>query len=208
MSDVCRALGIVPRGGNYETVWRRIRTLELDACHLELRQVATIADPLSIDLEVTDALVIAVASARSIRATCRALGLDPQRYQKRVGRAIRRRGIDTSHFIGQGWARGRTDLPARGRPLSELLTLEAHVNTRELKRRLIEEKVREHRCEGCGLDEWRAGPIPLELDHVNGDRSDNRLENLRLLCPNCHALTPTYRGRNIGRRGGMQTRPA
>lgn len=68
-----------------------------------------------------------------------------------------------------------------------------------LKRRLLEEGVKTARCEGCGGDEWRGAPIPLELDHINGDRRDHRLENLRLLCPNCHAQTPTYRGRNIGR---------
>jgi hypothetical protein len=54
------------------------------------------------------------------------------------------------------------------------------------------------RCEGCLLYDWCGEPIPLELDHINGDRSDNRLEKLRLLCANCHALTPTYGGRNIG----------
>ncbi|MEA3056309.1 MAG: hypothetical protein QOD30_1741 [Actinomycetota bacterium] len=56
------------------------------------------------------------------------------------------------------------------------------------------------RCQHCGRAQWRCRPIPLELDHVNGDPTDNRFENLRVLCPNCHALTDTYCGRNRGRR--------
>ena len=56
-------------------------------------------------------------------------------------------------------------------------------------------------CEECGLAVWNGRPIPLELDHVNGRYTDNRLENLRILCPNCHAQTPTYRAKNIARNG-------
>lgn len=54
-----------------------------------------------------------------------------------------------------------------------------------------------HKCESCNLEEWLGNKIPLELDHINGVNNDNRIENLRILCPNCHALTPTYRGKNI-----------
>jgi 5-methylcytosine-specific restriction endonuclease McrA len=86
---------------------------------------------------------------------------------------IKRLDLDTSHFLGQGWRKG-------------------------LKERLIREGLKQRKCEMCGRAGWRDRPIPLELDHINGRRQDNRLQNLRILCPNCHAQTDTYRGRNIG----------
>jgi hypothetical protein len=66
----------------------------------------------------------------------------------------------------------------------------------KLRLRLLSEKVFIHRCSGCDLELWLGNPIPLELDHIDGNSSNHLLENLRLLCPNCHALTSTYRGRN------------
>ncbi len=62
-----------------------------------------------------------------------------------------------------------------------------------LKKRLINEGLKENKCEKCGISEWNNKPITLELHHINGNRYDNRLENLQILCPNCHALTPNYR---------------
>lgn len=65
---------------------------------------------------------------------------------------------------------------------------------RQIKRYLIEQ--RKHRCEICGTEEWKGLPIPLILDHINGRASDDRLENLRLVCPNCDAQLPTYKSKN------------
>jgi len=65
-----------------------------------------------------------------------------------------------------------------------------------MKNRLVRSHGFEMKCSYCGLSEWRGQPIPLELDHINGVNNDNRIENLRLLCPNCHAFTDTYRGKN------------
>lgn len=68
--------------------------------------------------------------------------------------------------------------------------------------RLIDEKG--HQCEICKLSLWLTKPIPLELDHIDGNSDNNEKENLRLICPNCHAQTPTYRGRNRGKRQGTK----
>lgn len=109
-------------------------------------------------------------------------------------KAVAHYGIDTSHFTGMNLS-GRT-LPPRRRPLTELLTLNSSIGSSKLKRYLLEEEIFQPVCSSCGLTNWLTGLIPLELDHIDGNNSNNELTNLRLLCPNCHALTPTYRGKN------------
>ena len=66
-----------------------------------------------------------------------------------------------------------------------------------LRIKLIKEGIKENKCEGCGITEWMGKPITLQLHHINGNHSDNRLENLQILCPNCHSLTDNYCANSI-----------
>jgi 5-methylcytosine-specific restriction endonuclease McrA len=70
-------------------------------------------------------------------------------------------------------------------------------NTSSLKIRLYNEGLKTKQCEECGIVEWNGSEISFELDHINGVNNDNRIENLRILCPNCHSQTKTFRGKNI-----------
>lgn len=88
--------------------------------------------------------------------------------------------LDVSHFLGQAARKG-----------VEIKTFDGLIKPESIKRRLLKE--RGHKCEDCKRTEWGDVPIPLELEHIDGHSRNNVRENLKLLCPNCHALTPTYR---------------
>ena len=116
-------------------------------------------------------------------------------------KAIKHFDLDASHFRGKGWNRGDHSgiLKSHRKSLSltEVLVENSYYLSNRLKKRLIKAGIKQHKCECCEIVEWNGKPAPIELDHINGVRTDNRLENLRILCPNCHAQTKTYRGRNI-----------
>jgi hypothetical protein len=112
----------------------------------------------------------------------------------------RRFGISGSAW-SEAVAAGRIQARPRLEPLAAVLTAGRPRSRRHVKARLLAAGLKEPRCEVCGLMEWRSEPIALELHHVNGDGLDNRLENLVLLCPNCHSQTANWGGRNKGRGG-------
>ena len=142
----------------------------------------------------------AIASSRSIRQALLKLGVKGEGGNyKTIHRDISELNIDISHMTGRGWRLGDSRPVTPPRAISELLVPGSMVSGYQLKKRLLREGMLEAVCQTCGLRTWRGHPLALELDHVNGVNSDNRIENLRLLCPNCHSQTPTYRGRNRGR---------
>ena len=139
----------------------------------------------------------AVKESFSIRQVLNKLGLkEAGGNYDTTKRRIKKLNIDISHFTGQLWSKGKTLGPKR--EIDYYLKENIVVQSFRLRNRLISEGIKQHKCECCGITEWRGQPTPIELDHINGDNTDNRLENLRLLCPNCHALTDTYRGKNKG----------
>lgn len=129
----------------------------------------------------------AVSNCNTWADVCRWFGVKPatggQSHLKRVATQFK---IDTSHFTGQGWSRGKQ--VAIRQPIEKYLVENSTVKSDWLKKRLVREGIKEHRCERCSRVEWEGYPIPIELHHINSVHNDNRIGNLQILCPNCHAL--------------------
>lgn len=95
--------------------------------------------------------------------------------------------LDTSHFTGQGWNKDNYNYDWMKKGVSYHSSYSQSLIF-----------LRGRRCECCGNTEWQGSPIPLEVHHIDGDKTNNEENNLKLLCPNCHALTPNYKGRKTG----------
>ena len=143
----------------------------------------------------------AVSASRSFAEALRRLGLGPSGGNWRtLQRRCREWGIATDHFDPYASSRGR-----RGQvPLEAVLVAGSTYSRWHLKRRLFEQGLKERRCELCGQGEmWHGRPMALIIDHINGTRDDHRLENLRIVCPNCAATLDTH----CGRRNRLRPRP-
>ncbi|MCJ0872223.1 HNH endonuclease signature motif containing protein [Streptomyces sp. AP-93] len=192
LSEALKRLGVDPKSGSRRYLLDRMRKLGVDVSHFEREG----------EKWTREILAEAVAASTIMCEVLRRLGLEVVGgHHTHISRKVKAFGIDTSHFR----LPSPVGLPKPRRTPESILVVQdgphaRRVQSEQLKGALSALGVPD-RCESCGNEPmWKGYPLPLEVDHINGDWRDNRPENLRLLCPNCHSTTDTYRGRAKGRR--------
>jgi hypothetical protein len=146
-----------------------------------------------------DQLIEACKTSESYASVRKKLGLKGSGSHALVRDRIENLGIQTDHFLGQGWALGKTSYSDEriGASPDEKFCKGSKTPRNTIKEIIIKEGLIPYACDICGNDgKWMGEELVLQLDHVNGRRRDHRLSNLRFLCPNCHSQTPTYCGKN------------
>lgn len=191
-ADALIRLGVWPRGKNYTTLRKWAERWGIPTDHLPAYQPRR-ARPRFTEAEAREA----VASSRSWSEALRKLGYCPTGANpKTLKRWVAEWGISTEHFDPRAAVRMALLRANRPTPLKDILVENSTYSRNKLKDRLYREGLKERVCELCGqTEEWHGRRMALILDHINGTRDDNRLENLRIVCPNCAATLDTHCGR-------------
>lgn len=191
-AEVFRKLGM--SDNNYRGFWLRCEQLGLEPSHLSsdkyIRRALT-------DEQIKQACTNNIS--RQAALTELGLSFSGASINWIEGKLVSLQ-IETSHWLGQGHLKGKTHTWTVGRDLKDILVEHSdYLNTTSLKKKLIKNNLLVNKCYICELlPQWNDSPLVLQLDHINGDHRDNRLENLRLLCPNCHSQTATFCAKNKG----------
>jgi len=187
-SEVCRKLGLDSNNGNDKKKVGKILK-DYDISHFTYGKSKYTLDELKLVIE----------NSSTYSDVCRKLNIKVNGGNfLNLKKKIKTNNIDITHFTGKGWNIGDRHINNGVKyELSDLLVEFSTYNRGHLKKRLINEGILEYKCVKCGNEgEWMGEKITLQLDHINGVNDDNRLNNLRILCPNCHSQTSTFAGKN------------
>ena len=133
-----------------------------------------------------------IAEGQSKAYMARQLDCNP----KTINPVLERLGLE---YKGNQGSKGLSKSNGQELLLLEYLEKSVDIQSNKVRKKLLKEGYKEHKCEGCNLTEWLNEPIPLELHHIDGNHHNNVLTNYQLLCPNCHAKTNSYRGKNCSK---------
>jgi hypothetical protein len=191
LSEALRKLGVDPKSSSRRYIRERMKRMRIDTSHFEREGPRW----------TKEVLEAAVATSTNMCEVLRRLGLEVVGgHHTHISRRVRAFGIDTSHFKPPSRAGEK-----RRRAPEDLLVEQEPGRARRLPSDRLKQAMTAlgcvERCALCGTSPtWRGRRLPLEVDHLDGNWRNNRIENLRLLCPNCHSTTDTYRGRGKARK--------